>query len=63
MNAKTNAQGRNWCYWGSPSPFGSIYGDGVSRQIPVLLSNDSYDIIKKIFQSMSILLNPFCIYR
>ena len=48
MNAKTNAQGRNWCYWGSPSPFGSIYGDGVSRQIPVLLSNDEYDIIKKI---------------
>ena len=48
MNAKTNAQGRNWCYWGSPSPFGSIYGDGVSRQISVLLSNDEYDIIKKI---------------
>ena len=48
MNAKTNAKGRNWCYWGSPSPFGSIYGDGVSRQIPVLLSNDEYDIIKKI---------------
>ena len=35
----------------------------LNRKIAVLLSNDSYDIIKKIFQSMSILLNPFCIYN
>ena len=35
----------------------------LNRKIPVLLSKDEYDIIKKIFPTVSILMNLSCIYN